>query len=87
MNEVAVALAALTYRVFIRVVPRNSFRPLQGWKLYFFAGRFLVVARGKVFGARRTRMEEKINRLKQEAAELIRQQVKNLSELNDIRVK
>ncbi len=32
-------------------------------------------------------MEEKINRLKQEAAELIRQQVKNLSELNDIRVK
>ena len=32
-------------------------------------------------------MEEKINRLKQEAAELIRQKVKNLSELNDIRVK
>ena len=32
-------------------------------------------------------MEEKINQLKQEAAELIRQQVKNLSQLNDIRVK
>ncbi len=32
-------------------------------------------------------MEEKINQLKQEAAELIRQQVENLSQLNDIRVK
>ena len=32
-------------------------------------------------------MEEKINQLRQEAAEIIRQQVENLSQLNDIRVK
>ncbi|MGP1365765.1 MAG: phenylalanine--tRNA ligase subunit alpha [Schwartzia sp. (in: firmicutes)] len=32
-------------------------------------------------------MEEKINQIRQEAVELIRQQVENLSQLNDIRVK